>query len=43
MGSCHFVERNLIKMHIEKLLYMFAFPHIIVTIRNQKGKEVMCL
>jgi len=43
MGSCLFVGGNLIKMHIEKLLYMFVFPRIIVLIRNQKGKEMMCL
>jgi len=38
-----FVERNLIKIHNEKVLYMFAFPHINVIIRNQKGREMMCL
>jgi len=43
MGSCLFVERNLIKLHIEQLLYMFAFPRIIVIIRNQKEKKMMCL
>jgi len=42
-GAAFFVERNLIQIHIEKLFYMFAFPHIFVVIRNQIGKEMMCL
>jgi hypothetical protein len=43
VGSCLFVGRNLIKTHVEKLLYMFAILYIIVIIHNQKGKETMCL